>query len=64
MVANKIDNQYDALVTALVLSITAETEEQQDKIAGMPEQIAAGMDEVTIERAKKEALERIYGEAE
>lgn len=59
-----IDNQYDALVESLVLAITAQTEEQQAKIAGIPDQIAAGMDEVTVERAKKEALERINGEVE
>mgnify|MGYP001807935654 FL=1 len=59
-----IDNQYDALVESLVLAITAQTEEQQTKIAGIPDQIAAGMDEVTVERAKKEALERINGEVE
>lgn len=59
-----IDNQYDALVESLVLAITAQTKEQQANIAGIPEQIAAGMDEVTVERAKKEALERINGEVE
>ena len=59
-----IDNQYDALVESLVLAITAQTKEQQAKIAGIPDQIAASMDEVTVERAKKEALERINGEVE
>lgn len=59
-----IDNQYDALVESLVLAITAQTKEQQAKISGIPNQIAASMDEVTVERAKKEALERINGEVE
>jgi hypothetical protein len=51
----EIENNYQALVQALVLAITAPTEEQAQRAAGLAEEFAAGLDEVTVERAKKEA---------
>jgi hypothetical protein len=51
----EIENNYQALVQALVLAITAPTEEQAHRATEMAEGFAAGLDEVTVERAKKEA---------
>ena len=55
----KINNDFEALVQVLTLAITAETEEQRNKIDPMVQEIAAGFDELTIERAKKEALAKV-----
>ena len=56
MFKDVIDNDYDGLVQALVLSITAQTDEQVERVTPMVHDFAAKFDEVTIERAKKEAL--------
>jgi len=63
----KINNDFEALVQVLTLAITAETEEQRNKIDPMAYEIAADFDELTIKRARKEALakaeELIFKEA-
>ena len=60
----KINNDFEALVQVLTLAITAETEEQRNKIDPMVQEFAAGLDEVTIERAKKEALAKVEEQSE
>ena len=57
-----INNNFEALVKALVLAITAQTDDQISRIEPMVQEFAAGLDEVTIERAKKEALIQIQRE--
>ena len=59
----EINNHYEALVKALVLAITAQTDDQISRIDPMVQEFAAGFDEVTIERAKKEALIQIEEQA-
>ena len=63
----KINNDFEALVQVLTLAITAETEEQRNKFDPMAYEIAADFDELTIKRARKEALakaeELIFKEA-
>jgi len=58
----EINNNFEALVKALVLAITAQTDDQISRIEPMVQEFAAGLDEVTIERAKKEALIQIQRE--
>lgn len=58
----EINNNFDALVKALVLAITAQTDDQINRIDPMVQEFAAELDEVTIERAKKEALIQIQRE--
>ena len=60
----KINNDFEALVQVLTLAITAETEEQRNKIDPMVQEIAAGFDELTIERAKKSALAKVEEQSE
>ena len=60
----EINNNFDALVKALVLAITAQTDDQISRIEPMVQEFAAGLDEVTIERAKKEALIQIQREGQ
>jgi len=57
-----INNNFEALVKALVLAITAQTDDQISRIEPMIQEFADGFDEVTIERAKKEALIQIERE--
>jgi hypothetical protein len=56
----KIDNDFDALVMALKLAIDAPSEEQAEEVSDMAEQIAAGMSEIEVERAKREALKALH----
>ncbi len=46
---------YDALVQALVLAVTAPTEQQSARAVALGEQIAAGMPETDVARAKRDA---------
>ena len=48
-------NQYDALVSALTLAITAPDDAKATQCVEMAEQIAANMSEIEVERAKKQA---------
>lgn len=51
-----IDNNFDALVTALRLAITAPNDEKAKEVIEMAKLMAAGMSEFEVERAKREAL--------
>jgi hypothetical protein len=55
----KLDNDYDAFVLALTLAITAESDEKYAKVVPMLELLRRNFDEATIERAKKESIERV-----
>jgi hypothetical protein len=55
----KLDNDYDAFVLALTLAITAESDERYEKVVPMLESLGRNFDEATIERAKKESIERV-----
>ena len=55
----KLDNDYDAFVLALTLAITAESDERYEKVVPMLESLGRNFDEATIERAKKESMERV-----
>lgn len=50
-----IESSTDALAHALMLSITAPTEEQSKRALALAEQLAAGLTEVEVARAKKMA---------
>lgn len=56
-------NDYEALVLALELALTApDGKEMEAKEAvQFAEELASTMDEVSVERAKKEAESRAYG---
>tara|TARA_R110002033_G_scaffold15382_1_gene43694 strand:- start:3344 stop:3529 length:186 start_codon:yes stop_codon:yes gene_type:complete len=51
----KISNDYDALVMALTLAITAPNDQKAAHCVEMAENIASGLSELEVERAKKEA---------
>jgi hypothetical protein len=56
-----ITNDYDALVQALVLAVTAPAEEKAAEVTAIADQIAARMSEIEVARAKHQA-EMILGE--
>ena len=51
---NKPTNDYEALVLALRLSITADTDEQFNRALEMAEGFAARLTDIEVARAKKE----------
>jgi heterodisulfide reductase subunit C len=51
----EIENNYQALVTALKLAVTAPTDEQAQECIEMAKSFAASLSPDKIERAKKEA---------
>jgi hypothetical protein len=51
----KLSNNYDALVSALTLAITAPTDEKAAQCIEIAEQMATGMSEIEVSRAKREA---------
>jgi len=53
-----IENQFDALVMALALAISAPDEQKAQACISHAEQLAEGLSEITLERAKKIAVER------
>jgi len=55
----RLDNDYDAFVLALTLAITAESDERYEQVVPMLESLGRNFDEATIERAKKESIERV-----
>ena len=55
----KLDNDYDAFVLALTLAITAESDERYEQVVPLLESLGRNFDEATIERAKKESIERV-----
>ena len=58
----EITNNFDALVQALELAITAPTDEKAQALTAMAEQFCSGMDELEVARAKKIAMENVKGE--
>lgn len=60
----KISNDYDALVMALTLAITASNDEKAAQCVEMAENIASGLSELEVERAKKEAQKNAFEEME
>ena len=55
----KLDNDYDAFVLALTLAITAESDDRYEQVVPMLESLGRNFDAATIERAKKESIERV-----
>lgn len=53
----KPTSDYEALVLALQLAITAPTEERAAECVSMAEDLAANLTELEVARAKKEAQE-------
>ena len=51
----KINNDYEALVSALKLAVSAPTEEKSNQALQLAHSFASKLSEVEIERAKKEA---------
>ena len=54
-VESKLNNDYDALVSALTLAITAPTKEKAQECAGMAEFFAESLTEEEVMTAKLEA---------
>ena len=54
----KLSNNYDALVSALTLAITAPTDEKAAQCIEIAEQMATGMSEIEVSRAKREAEQK------
>lgn len=52
-------SDYDALVFALTLAVTAPSDEKAEECARMAGMFAASLDEVSIARAKREAEREI-----
>ena len=52
-----IENNFDALVTALTLSITAPTDAKSAQAVEFADYFATGMNAETVERAKTKALD-------
>ena len=61
MINRQIINNFDALVKALELAITAPTEEKAQEVAAIADSISRGMDELEVARAKKLAQENVNG---
>jgi hypothetical protein len=55
-----IDNEFDALVMALRLAVQAPSDEKAKEVIQIAEQIAAGMSEFEVERAKREAEKALH----
>ena len=53
---SKLNNDYDALVSALTLAITAPTKEQAQECTGMAEFFAESLTEAEVMTAKLEAI--------
>ena len=51
---NKPTNDYEALVLALHVGITADTDEQFNRALAMAESFAAKLTDIEVARAKKE----------
>ena len=52
----EIETEYDALVAALVLAITAPDETRLSAAMGYVERSSDDFDDVTIQRAKRDAI--------
>ena len=58
------DTDEQAVVEALLLGLMAPGESEAEAVAMLAEELAAGMDEATVEKCKAAALERFELEAE
>ncbi|MFN8070834.1 MAG: hypothetical protein U0R66_03340 [Mycobacterium sp.] len=61
MMGEPITNNFDALLQALALAVTAPTDEKAQQATVLAEQVAARMPELEVQRAKHQA-EVILGE--
>jgi hypothetical protein len=50
-------NPEQALTTALVLALSAETESDRNAVIALAEEIAVGLTEIQVARCKRRALE-------
>tara|TARA_R100000808_G_scaffold14373_1_gene34004 strand:+ start:1586 stop:1759 length:174 start_codon:yes stop_codon:yes gene_type:complete len=55
---DKPANNYEALVAALRLAISAESDDQFERAVALAEDFAAGLTEIEVARAKAEAGEQ------
>ena len=55
---NNPANNYEALVAALRLAISADTDDQFERAVALAEDFAAGLTEIDVARAKVEAGEQ------
>ena len=60
----KPTNDYEALVLALELAVTADTEEKSDNVVAMAESLASKLTELEVARAKRQAENNIKGREE
>ena len=60
----ELKNNYEALVLALKLSITATTKEKVNQTVQIAESIAKNMTEIEVARAKKECMAQLEKEKE
>ena len=61
MMKTQITNDFDALVQALELAITAPTDEKAQEVIAIADSLIQGMDELEVARAKKIAMENVNG---
>tara|TARA_R100000773_G_scaffold18999_2_gene17157 strand:+ start:498 stop:674 length:177 start_codon:yes stop_codon:yes gene_type:complete len=54
-----INNNFEALIEALKLAITAPNEKKAQEVIALAEHFSLGMDELTIQKAKKIVLEKL-----
>lgn len=52
-----LKNPEQALTTALVLALSAETDSDRNAVVALAEEIAAGLTEIQVARCKRRALE-------
>lgn len=52
-------NQHDALTAALVLAITAPTDEQSERATALAIELSAGLSKTQVEHSKTAALQEI-----
>ena len=57
----EITNDFDALVQALELAITAPDNEKAQEVTAIADSLIQGMDELEVARAKKIAMENVNG---
>ena len=57
----EITNDFDALVQALELAITAPSNEKAQEVIAIADSLIQGMDELEVARAKKIAMENVNG---
>ena len=64
---NPVDNPFnrrEVLTLALILAVTAPSEEQSQRALALVKQIAAGMSEEDINAAKLDAERRLAGDSQ